>query len=158
MEQFSRNNLLIFKKLTRRCSQSNCLILFLIFLFLNSCITQFIPPTNEDKQLLIVEGLITDQPGINTIKLSKSRPLGTIDTSNPLTGCNVSISDDLGNTYQLSETNSGTYVTDPALFKGEIGRKYSLHIKTTSLNSNYNYESLPLEMKPVPPIDSVYYE
>jgi len=158
MEQFSRNNLLIFKKLTRRCSQSNCLILFLIFLFLNSCITQFIPPTNEDKQLLIVEGLITDQPVINTIKLSKSRPLGTIDTSNPLTGCNVSISDDLGNTYQLSETNSGTYVTDPALFKGEIGRKYSLHIKTTSLNSNYNYESLPVEMKPVPPIDSVYYE
>jgi len=33
-----------------------------------------------------------------------------------------------------------------------------LHIKTTGLNSNYNYESLPVEMKPVPPIDSVYYE
>src|ERR1035437_9983428 len=111
MEQFSRNNLLIFKQLVRRCRQSKCLILFL-----NSCITQFIPPTNEDKQLLIVEGLITDQPVINTIKLSKSLPLGTINTSNPLPGCNVSISDDLGNTYQLSETYSGTNVTDPALF------------------------------------------
>ena len=158
MEQFNRSNLLIFKRLIRKCMQSKCLILFLTFLFLNSCITQFTPQTNEDKQLLVVEGLITDQPVVNTIKLSKSIPLGTKSTANPLSGCIVSISDDLGNTYQLSETDSGNYVTDPALFKGEIGRKYSLHIKTNTLNHNYNYESLPVEMKPVPPIDSVYYE
>jgi len=158
MEQFNRSNLLIFKRLIRKCMQSKCLILFLIFLFFNSCITQFTPQTNEDKQLLVVEGLITDQPVVNTIKLSKSIPLGTKSTANPLSGCIVSISDDLGNTYQLSETDSGNYVTDPALFKGEIGRKYSLHIKTNTLNHNYNYESLPVEMKPVPPIDSVYYE
>jgi len=125
MEQFNRSNLLIFKRLIRKCMQSKCLILFLTFLF---------------------------------IKLSKSIPLGTKSTANPLSGCIVSISDDLGNTYQLSETDSGNYVTDPALFKGEIGRKYSLHIKTNTLNHNYNYESLPVEMKPVPPIDSVYYE
>jgi hypothetical protein len=34
-----------------------------------SCITQFIPKTNEIKEFLVVEGLITDQPRANTIKL-----------------------------------------------------------------------------------------
>jgi hypothetical protein len=138
--------------------QFKCFILFLIFLFFNSCITQFVPQTNEDKQLLVVEGLITDQPVVNTIKLSRSLPLGTRNTANPVNGSIVSISDDLGNTYFLSETYSGTYVTDPAIFKGEIGRKYSLHIKTNTLNNTHNYESYPVEMKPVPHIDSVYYE
>jgi hypothetical protein len=135
-----------------------CFILFLIFLFFNSCITQFVPQTNEDKQLLVVEGLITDQPVVNTIKLSRSLPLGTRNMANPVNGSIVSISDDLGNTYFLSETYSGTYVTDPAIFKGEIGRKYSLHIKTNTLNNTHDYESFPVEMKPVPRIDSVYYE
>lgn len=149
---------MIFKRIIRRNMQFKCFILFLIFLFFNSCITQFVPQTNEDKQLLVVEGLITDQPVVNTIKLSRSLPLGTRNTANPVNGSIVSISDDLGNTYFLSETYSGTYVTDPAIFKGEIGRKYSLHIKTNTLNNTHNYESYPVEMKPVPHIDSVYYE
>jgi len=57
---------------------------FLIFLFFNSCITQFVPQTNEDKQLLVVEGLITDQPVVNIVKLSRSLPLGTKNTANPV--------------------------------------------------------------------------
>ena len=55
-------------KLTRQ------ILLLSILLFLSSCITQFIPHTTEDKQLLVVEGLITDQPGVNTIKLSSTVP------------------------------------------------------------------------------------
>jgi len=157
MKQYNRNNL-IFKRLIRKCMELKCFILFLIFLFFNSCITQFVPQTNEDKQLLVVEGLITDQPVVNIVKLSRSLPLGTKNTANPVNGSIVSISDDLGNTYFLSETYSGTYVTDPAIFKGEIGRKYSLHIQTNTLNNTHNYESYPVEMKPVPRIDSVYYE
>ena len=129
------------------------------FLFiLTGCITQFVPKTNEDKELIVVEGLITDQPGINTIKLSKSLPLGTIDIPNPATGCNVTVSDDLGDTYSLKETAPGTYVTDPNVFQGEVGRQYTLHIGTNSSYYNHSYESVPVEMKPVPQIDSLYYE
>jgi hypothetical protein len=62
-------------------------VTIILFLFiLSSCITQFVPKTNEDKELIVVEGLITDQPGINTIKLSKSLPLGTTNLPNPATG------------------------------------------------------------------------
>ena len=129
-----------------------------LLLLLNSCVTQFIPKVNEDKELLVVEGLITDQPDTNTIKLSKSLPLGKRSVANPLKGCIVTISDDLGNIFSLTETAAGNYVTDPANFQGVIGRFYTLHIRTNSSNNNLNYESFPIEMKRVPPIDSVYYE
>jgi len=133
-------------------------ILILIVLLINSCITQFIPATNESQEFLVVEGLITDQPGPYTIKLSKTLPLGIRSTATPVKGSVVTITDDLGSTISLKETDAGTYVTDSAVFSGKTGRSYTLHIYTNSGISRRNYESLPIEMKPVPPIDSVYYE
>jgi len=66
-------------------------------LLVNSCITPFIPKTNEDKKILVVEGLITDQRDTNIIKLSRSLPLGTGSSSIPVQGCLVTISDDFVN-------------------------------------------------------------
>lgn len=129
-----------------------------LLLLLSSCVTQFIPKVNEDKELLVVEGLITDQPDTNTIKLSRSLPLGTRGVSNRVKGCTVTISDDLGNIFDFTETSPGTYITDPSIFQGAVGRFYTLHIKTNAANNNLNYESFPMELKPVPLIDSVYYE
>lgn len=134
------------------------IIIIAILLFLSSCITQFIPRTTEDKELLVVEGLITDKPGVNTIKLSKSVPLGIVSNAKPLSGCDISISDDLGNVFGLHESEAGTYETDPQNFRGEIGRSYILHISTNNAYRNLRYESYPVQMKPVPPIDSLYYE
>lgn len=133
-------------------------ILVITLLFISSCITEFIPRTNEDKKILVVEGLITDRPGVNTVKLSKSLQLGTKNNLNPVTGGLVTISDNLGNIFNLTEKADGIYVTDSAQFKGVIGRFYTLNIITSSSDKNLNYKSVPVEMKPVPPIDSVYYE
>jgi hypothetical protein len=129
-----------------------------VLLFLNSCISQFVPKTNENKELLVVEGLITDNPGPNTIKLSKSLPLGIRSAGNPVKGCIITISDDLGNISSLTETAPGIYITDASAFQGQIGRSYTLHINTNTDFNNHKYDSYPMEMKPVPPIDSVYYE
>jgi hypothetical protein len=133
------------------------IILFLVILLLNSCITPFIPEIEEDKELLVVEGLITDQPEVYTVKLSKSLPLGLKNVARPVKGCIVKISDDLGQVYTLKESVAGTYVTDPSTFQGKIGREYTLHISTITGNK-LSYESLPMVMNPVPKIDSVYYE
>jgi hypothetical protein len=135
-------------------------ILFSVYLLINSCITPFIPESNEYKELLVVEGLITDQYGINTVKLSKTLPLWERKrTAKPLKGCTVTISDEGGNLYQLTEKSAGTYITDSAKFQGNIGNKYVLHIKTNNPPLyNYSYESLPVEMKAVPPIDTIFYE
>lgn len=132
-------------------------LLFSLILLFNGCIVQFIPETSEDQDLLVVEGLITDQPGQNTIKLSKSLPLGGKSSAKPLRGGNVTITDDLGSNFRLNETVAGNYVTPP-YFHGMVGRSYTLHIKINDATRNLNYQSFPMEMKPVPQIDSIYYE
>ncbi len=133
---------------------------FIIFIILlGSCISQFIPETKESQEILVVEGLLTDQRGSGIIKLSSSLPLGTISNAIPVSGSIVTISDDQGTYFQLFETEPGTYVSQ-SYIRGVIGRFYTLHIKTNtpSFNKSFNYESLPMEMKPVPPIDNIYYE
>lgn len=134
------------------------LLFSLLTIIINSCITQFFPETTDDKDLLVVEGLITDQPEINTIKLSTSMPLGDSKTEKPLTGCYVVVSDDLGNNYIFSEASPGIYQSNPSVFQGTIGRSYTLHINTNSSYNNHIFESYPIEMRSVPPIDSLYYE
>jgi len=126
---------------------------------LNSCISKYSPEINESMEMLVVEGIITDQPGSNIIKLSKSIPMGRKINAQPLSGCNVTIKDDEGNWYRLTETVKGTYKTDSTEFRGIIGRKYSLQIVSNNSSTNfYYYESVPMEMKPVPPIDKIYWE
>jgi hypothetical protein len=132
--------------------------ILLILMLLNSCITEFIPQVNEEKELMVVEGLITDQPGPNLIKLASSLPLGEKSEARPLSGCSVSISDDLGNNYSLHEEDPGKYLTDSAVFRGVVGRIYTLNIITFTGSKMTSYTSYPVEMKAVPPIDSVYYE
>jgi len=128
------------------------------FLIISSCITQFVPETDENDTMLVVEGMITDQPGVYTVKLSKSLPLSTNDNKEVLTGCTVTISDDNGNRTSLFETQQGTYVTD-GVFRGYVGRKYKLQINTNNPDLSYkSYESLLMEMKPVPVIDTLFYE
>lgn len=123
------------------------------------CITQFIPETEEEKELLVIEGMITDQYGINTVKLTRSLSLLSKKKTKPFTGCTVIISDDLGSTYQLYEIQPGTYVTDPEIFQGVHRRKYHLNVFTNDpVFGYYTYESSPVELKPVPAYDSVYYE
>ena len=94
------------------------IIKILLFVFLTGCITEFVPETKEEKELLVVEGLITDQPGINTVKLSKSMPFGKKSEAKPLSGCIVSISDNEGNWYWLNENAPGNYISDSASFRG----------------------------------------
>jgi hypothetical protein len=135
------------------------IVILLILVNADSCVISYVPEIGEYEEAVVVEGLITDQPGINTIRISKSQPMWKKLYPKPLTGCKVSISDDLGNTYNLKETATfGIYVTDPAGFRGVPGRVYTLHIRTTNEPVNLSYESLPMKMIIVPPIDSIYYE
>lgn len=132
--------------------------LYISFLLLtNSCILQFLPETTDDQDIMVVEAIVTDQPGQNRVKLSTSMPLGVRSQAKPLSGCRVTLSDDLGNNWELQEKDGGTYVTTPE-FRGIVGRLYSLHIKTNSARQNLSYQSRAIRMRPVPPIDSVYYE
>lgn len=134
-------------------------IIFSIFLAATGCITEFIPETTENQELMIVEGLITNQKEVNTVKLSKSQSLLSKTKGTPYPGCTVLITDDLGNVTPLRETSGGIYSTDTANFIGEVGRTYKLTVITHNPGStNFTYESVPVTMVAVPPIDTIYYE
>ena len=129
-------------------------------LIILGCVTKFIPLIEEDQKLLVVEGLITDQPEVYSVKLSWSMPVGSKPKVMPAGGFKVQVQDDLDNICRFNETSdTGTYSSDKETFKGVVGRIYTLYINTLSASSTqYTYESIPVEMKAVPPIDSLFYE
>jgi hypothetical protein len=120
------------------------IIAFLVSIF-SSCRNIYDPDIDSDQRALVVEGLITDQPGTYTVKLSTAVPFDSSGTTPPVISAKVSIFDDCGNTYKLSESISGSYVSNPAEFIGIPGRSYTLHIETQDGNI---YESTPQLLLP----------
>ena len=139
-------------------------LLFIVIVFfqliINGCVTKFLPEIKDDQRLLVVEGLITDQPEVYSVKLSWSIPVGSEQKVRPISGWNVEVHDDLGNIYQYTESpDTGTYISDKETFQGVVGRIYTLYINTLGVSSSHHsFESIPVEMRAVPPIDSLFYE
>jgi hypothetical protein len=128
------------------------ILFLLIVLVWGSCVREFVPQTDEARSFLVVEGSITDQNNSYKIRISKSTTLGSKTPGSVVKGCVVYVSDDMDNKFYFKEKPSGTYSSDSLNFRGAVGRKYVLHI-TSGLRT---YETFPIEMKPVPPIDSIY--
>jgi hypothetical protein len=134
-------------------------VILILVLATGSCITPFLPETEEEKDMLVVKGMITDMYGINKIKLTRSVPIERKNQERPYTGCTVKIIDDLGHTYLLKENRPGEYATSPEQFQGMTGRQYKLTIDNNRPNELRRvYESGFIEMIQVPQIDSIYYE
>jgi hypothetical protein len=78
--------------------------------------------------LLVIEGNITNLPGPYTVYLSKT--VTYYDTSNgtPVSGGQIKISDNIGNTDSLIEVSPGTYHT--ISITGVPGRTYHLSVYT----------------------------
>jgi hypothetical protein len=135
--------------------KSQRIIRLTLFLLLAvACTIQFIPDIDENKELLVVEGMITDQNRVNIIKLSRSLQMGKPLVRKPVRGAAVTITDEKGVVTTLKESSPGTYSTDSTKFRGYVGGWYSLNIRI--INATYSTDLM--EMKPVPPINSVYYE
>jgi hypothetical protein len=121
---------------------------------LTGCTIEFLPETKKTEELLVVEGMVTDQNRVNRIILSKSVQTGKPFTSKPVKGARVTITDENGFVNNLIEFPEGTYNTDSTTFRGHAGGRYSLGIE---LNDT-TYETDFIEMLPVPEINSLYYK
>ncbi|MBG0860004.1 MAG: DUF4249 domain-containing protein [Bacteroidales bacterium] len=130
------------------------IILCLSLILVAGCIIKFTPEIEEDNTLLVVEGMITDQNMTNKIRISHALPVGKVITPVPVKGCRVTITDRHGSIYNLKESSPGIYITDSTRFRGQVNNRYRLNI----VDGGKSYESYTMEMKPVPPIDSIYYE
>jgi hypothetical protein len=123
-------------------------------LILSGCIEPFYPDIEEYENVLVVDGLITDENIVYTVRLSRTLHFDDINKK-PVPGAVVQVTDDLGNSFAFTEVSPGTYRSDPSLFTGQAGRKYKLLVETTD---GGRYESDFEEMKKVPAIDSVHWQ
>ena len=106
--------------------------------------------------IFTVDGLITDEPGPYTVKLTSAIRVdgGLTRGGEAISVKKITLYDDIGNEETLSEINQGTYQTKPDGIRGKIGREYHIRIEA---NDGTIYESLPDKMNPVGEVDTIYH-
>ncbi len=106
----------------------NTILLILVALFaLNSCKKVIHLDLNTASPQLFIEGNIYDHPGPFSVKLYYSVNFDQSNIYPPAVGAIVSISDNVGNSEQLTERSPGVFYTLP--WRGVSGRTYSLNVK-----------------------------
>jgi hypothetical protein len=129
-------------------------VLFICTL-LAGCVDPYYPEIEDNQGSLVVEALITDQPGWQVIYLSRSSMVNERGPR-PETDAYVSVSDDLGRSTEFIEQGPGAYHAWMTPEKLGSGITCRLNIVTSD---GEVYESEP-EMfpSPSPAIDSVYWK
>jgi hypothetical protein len=126
------------------------LILIAIFLGLASCEKVIHLDLNNTAPRVVIQATIYDHSGPYYVKISKTVNFEESSVYPPVTGAHVEISDNVGQTEVLSESDSGTYVTSD--LRGIPGHTYQLTVKTS--DGTYNASSVmpfPVQM------DSIYF-
>jgi hypothetical protein len=122
------------------------LILFLplLFILLESCIDPLKIELLHGTQKLVVDGLITNDPGPYEVRLSYTTSLDNALKKSPLaTGASVFIFDNMGQSERLSEVGPGVYRSKVGGIRGVIGRSYYVRIKTFA---GREYQSQPQQL------------
>ena len=130
----------------------NLICYFIIIVLFKSCTTKFAPEIDEYDNLIVVEVLLTNENVRNYVSLSRTIPIGITGISSPLVDAHVYVQDDLNRVALFNEKSAGHYYSDSLNFIGEVGRTYTLHI----LAGGKEYQSEPMLMSEVQPIDSLY--
>ncbi|TDB63790.1 DUF4249 domain-containing protein [Arundinibacter roseus] len=126
------------------------------FFLLTSCEDVVTLDTETGPEQLVVDGWITNQPGAQTIRLSRSAAYFNNAAALPALQASVELTDDAGNSYVFQDVqNNGIYQWTPesdSVALGKIGRTYTLRIRY----EGEEYVSAN-EIKRVPTIDSLIY-
>lgn len=121
-----------------------------------ACVDVFDPQlTGKDVQI-VFEGTLTDQPGPHYFVLSFSAGYNSKESvfDKYVNAAKVWITDEKNVRTDLLDLNRGQFRT-PDGFQGQIGKSYTLHIRTSD---GVEYASTTETMRPSPPIDKVYSE
>ncbi len=132
-------------------------ILFVSLITIVSCIDRItIKVPVVPSTLFTVDGLITNEPGPYTVKLTSAiRTDGGLTRGGyPVSVNKITLFDDVGNKEEMVESEQGVYQTKATGIKGVVGRAY--HITIEALDGTV-YESLPDRMNPVGEVDSIYH-
>lgn len=124
------------------------IILLLAGALLGGCREAYDPEIEKYENLLVIDGLITDQAGEASVRLSRSYAFNE-SYSEPEEQAVVMILDESENTQVLEEDTPGFYRARSG-FSGRIGESYKLVVSTAD---GENYESEWVLLKAVPEID-----
>jgi hypothetical protein len=129
-------------------------LVLLLLLVCGSCVEPYEPVITESQDVLVISGSVTDQPGFHYVAISSSAPYNAPEVR-PISGCVVSVEDELGNMRVYEEQEPGLYeVNLERAFLG-VGKSYSLYVVTpTGGEYRSKYDTLLL----CPPVDTIYYE
>jgi hypothetical protein len=111
------------------------------------------PEISESQEVLVINGMITDQPGPHHVFVSKSTPYNT-PSFEPVSGCIVTVRDESGHIEYFLENGDGQYTADLPAFFLATGKSYSLHVITDDGSYRSEYDTLLV----CPPIDTLYFE
>ncbi len=135
-------------------SLRNTVALFGTLLLICSCEDVIVVDVEDRDPQLVVEGRITDRPGIQEVILTQSAPYFSQAAPPPQSNATVIISElgGVSDTLVESPAGSGIYQTNKV---GEVGTFYQLDIITPN---GSHYRSTPELLSEVPPIDSIKIE
>jgi hypothetical protein len=132
------------------------LFCFLIFVIaLDGCVDPF-TFNSQNEEIIVVEGMITDQHGPYTVRLSYGNNLNDpLREVHAVNGAKVEIFDHEGPSEKLREKSPGTFQTDSTGIQGIVGHAYFLRV---TLADGTVVESAAEKLRPVGEIKRVYYE
>lgn len=107
---------------------------------------------------IIVDGWITNQPGPDTVRLSRGYPAdGGYYAPQPVDGAIITITDDTGKVDSLVRIERGTYITQ--FLNGTVGRFYQLKVLIKDPIKGPTFAiSTRQQLVDAGSVDSIYYE
>ncbi len=118
---------------------------------LSACKEVYYPEVDSMDNVIIVDGIVTDQSDRNVIKLKYYQD----HTEYPLSDATVYVTDDVDNVFLFVDNDSGKpgHYFPSETFAGLPGRIYTLHIETID---GEIYESEPQKLLPAAKIEDVH--
>ncbi|RPI42918.1 MAG: DUF4249 domain-containing protein [Bacteroidetes bacterium] len=128
---------------------------FFLAIACSSCIYPFEPVIRESQSVLVINGMISDDPGVHEVTVSRSTPYNE-PRFQPVGGCVVTVEDETGTIHLYREHSPGVYRADlPPSFLS-VGKAYSIMVQPPPGMEVYRSDFDTL--LPCAPIDSLYYE
>lgn len=101
-------------------------IIIMSVIILSSCTKVIDVKVGNDTGKLVIEGIVVDTLGVQSIKLTTNVPFSDSNTYPPVTGAMVTVDDGKGSTHNYVENKAGIYTSPP--YTTTPGNKYTMRV------------------------------
>lgn len=127
---------------------------FIVSLVSSACIEPYTPDISEYREMIVINGKITDQEGYHYVEVSRSSSFNDSEPR-PERDCEVKVYDDKGNSFIYNEIKPGNY---RCWIEKSYLNPYTRYMVEVKTNDDRIYRSDFDQMLPCADIDTIYYE